>query len=292
MERKEESPDAMNTGSLSTPAGFEVTESPSLTSLLHQVEAQRAEIDRQRSERPDLWPTVQEKLKFTWTYDSNAIEGSTLSLGDTIFYLKEGLTVEGKPLKDFLDARNHAEAVDLLGDVVAARRAITEGLLKEINALLLLGVRATPAINERGERIEKEARPGEYKRLPNHVLQPDGTIHRYVDPLQVPGGMAALCGWIATQEGRTHPVTVAAIAHHDLVRIHPFDDGNGRGARLLMNLILMKAGYPPAVVRNERRRQYLAALKDADSGALAPFIEFIASSLAETQAVILADLRR
>lgn len=291
MENNEKSPDTMKANSSQTPVGFELNESPALVSLLRHLENQHAEIDRLKIEQPSLWPTVQEKLKFTWTYDSNAIEGSTLSLGDTIFYLKEGLTVEGKPLKDFLDAKNHAEAIDFLHDVVANKRAITEGLIKEVNALLMSGVKTTPAINEQGEKIEKEAHPGEYKKLPNHVLQSDGTIHRYVEPLQVPGEMAALCEWIAKQEGNKHPVTIAALAHYDMVRIHPFDDGNGRGARILMNLILMKAGYPPAIVKNEKRRKYLEVLKSADGGFLEPFVEFIASTLAETQEMILEDLK-
>jgi len=273
-----------------TPASYRINETSALLSLMRHIDTQRSQIETLKNKHTSVWPTIQEKLKFTWTYDSNAIEGSTLTLGDTIFYLKEGLTVEGKPLKDFVDASNHAEAIDFLYEVISNQRPISEGLIKEINGLLLNGVKSTPAINEQGQKVEKKARPGEYKREANHVLQADGTIHRYVDPVHVASEMEKLCRWITEQDGHLHPIGIAAVAHYNMVRIHPFDDGNGRGARILMNLILIKAGYPPAIVKNEKRRTYLEALKKADDGNLEPFVEFIASSLAETQEMILEDI--
>lgn len=291
MESSKNAPEIMSDSNSNTPTPYEFKESPTLNSVLQRIDYQRTEIDRLKIEKVNLWEAVQEKLKFTWTYDSNAIEGSTLSLGETIFYLQEGLTVEGKPLKDFLDATNHAEAIDLLYDVINNRRAVSEGLMKEINALLLSGVKSTPAINEHGERVEKKARPGEYKQAANHVLKTDGSIHYYVEPLQVASEMQQLCQWIADQEDALHPIIIAAVAHYNMVRIHPFDDGNGRGARILMNLILMKAGYPPAIVKNEKRRQYLAVLGQADNDDLTPFVAFIATSLSDTQDTILDEFR-
>jgi len=261
-----------------------------LASMLQHAEMQKNEINTLKQQKPDLWETVREKLRITWTYDSNAIEGSTLNYGDTLFFLREDLTVEGKPFKDFVDAKNHAQAIDYLHDVIANNRPITEGLIKEINALLLKGVDSTPAINERGQRVQKPATPGEYKKQPNHVLQSDGSIHHYISPLQVPAEMSNLCDWIEAQKGKLHDIAIAALAHYNMVRVHPFDDGNGRGARILMNLILMKAGYPPAIVKNEKRRKYLDALQEADNGNLVPFVEFITSSLAITQEMILEDL--
>ena len=291
MENSNTISDLMSTHHSNRPASYEFGESPELSKLLLRIDSQKSEIDRLMKGQPSLWPTVQEKLKFTWTYDSNAIEGSTLSLGETIFYLREGLTVEGKPLKDFLDASNHAEAIDFLHDVISNQRPVSEGLMKEINAMLLSGVKSIPALNERGEKTEKKARPGEYKQVPNHVLKTDGAIHPYVEPIHVAGEMQRLCHWIAEQEDRRHALVIAAVAHYNMVRIHPFDDGNGRGARILMNLILMKAGYPPAIVKNEQRRTYLEVLGQADGDDLDPFVEFIAGSLVETQDVILADFR-
>ena len=118
----------------------------------------------------DLWKTILFKLKVDWTYNSNSIEGSTFTKGDTIFFLNEGLTVKGKPLKDHLDTQNHADAIDFLFDLVANKREISESLIKEINALLLHGVKSTPAMTPDGKAIEKKATPGQYKIQPNHVI--------------------------------------------------------------------------------------------------------------------------
>lgn len=266
-----------------------------LTSLLTLADTLKAQVDTQKARlhpESDLWPKILEKMRVDWTYHSNAIEGSTLSRGDTLFFLQEGLTVEGKPFKDFLDARNHAEAIDLLFDVVANARPISEGLIKEVNALLLSGVSHTPAQTPTGQPVRKPVYAGQYKRLPNHVLQQDGTLHQYVLPEQVPAQMQTLVTWINEVKPEIHPIVVAGVAHYHLVRIHPFDDGNGRGARILMNLILLKAGFFPAIIRREAKRTYLEALGVADQGDIAPFLTFIASQLIETLQAVRDDLER
>jgi Fic family protein len=271
---------------------FAAIETPEIVSKIAEIDFLRSRIDALKSVRPDIWPTIQEKLRIFWTADSNAIEGSSLTRAETAFFLREGLTVEGKPLKDFLDARNHAEAIDYLSDVISTRRSITPHFLKEINAILLKGIEWTPAINEHGHPVRKRARPGEYKKQPNHVLQFDGNIHYYLDPLQVPGAIEHLCAQLdeAEQSKTHHPIIVAALSHYEFVRIHPFDDGNGRGARLLMNLILMKAGYPPAVITTEQRRAYLAAIRAADDGDRSRFCTFIADTLHATEKLVSHDL--
>ena len=206
--------------------------------------------------------------------------------------MQEGLTVEGKPLKDFLDARNHLEAIEFLMEVIKNDRPINEGLIKDINSLLLYGVQYTNAINQFGEKVRKVANPGQYKKQPNHVLQTDNTIHYYVEPLQVPSQMDELCQWINKNIETVHPLIIAAISHYNFVRIHPFDDGNGRGARILMNLILMRKGYSLAVVKNEERRKYLESLKQADNGNTVPFILFISHSLITIQNTILDEIKK
>ncbi len=252
----------------------------------------RARVDTKKGLDDALWESIVKRLRVDWTYNSNGIEGSTLTRGETHFFLSEGLTVEGKPLKDFMDAQNHAEAIDMLFDVVSSKQAITEGFVKEINALILRGVEFTPAKGASGQMLRKPAAPGQYKRLANHVEQADGTVHTYVDPLHVVDEMQALVAWINQFIGSVHPIHVAAVAHYHMVRIHPFDDGNGRGARILMNLILMHKGYFPAVVRLETKRRYLDALSAADRGDLSPFIDYIADCVITTQESVLEVLDR
>jgi len=265
---------------------------PQLAALLKRNHEQAARLSQMRRDRPELWRQVQFRLKVLWTADSNAMEGSTLTFAETLFFLQEGLTVEGKPLKDFLDARNHAEAIDFLMQVVKDERPISTSLMKEINALIMKGVEGAPARDTLGRRVNRPATPGEYKRLPNHVLQQDGAIHEYAAPEQVASEMEALIDWINRRRGQLDPIIIAAIVHYNFVRIHPFDDGNGRGARLLMNLILLQAGLVPAVFRKERRRDYIAAVQAADGGDLQPFILFASQASLETAQSVVNDLKQ
>ena len=249
------------------------------------------QINSLKANNPELWNTILQKLKIDWTYNSNSIEGSTLTRGETHFFLTEGLTVEGKPFKDYVDTQNHANAIDWLQEIVTDKREISEGLIKELNALLLYGIDFTPATNSLGQIVNKKATPGQYKIQPNHVLLPDGEIHYYVDPLQVQTQMQELVEWLNANMDNIHPIALASILHYNLVRIHGFDDGNGRGARILMNLVLMKKGFFPAVIKTESKRMYLDAIHQADKGDINPFIQFIASELIETQEKVLNDLK-
>lgn len=231
-----------------------------------------------------LW---QEKLRIDWTYNSNAIEGNTLTYGETAFFLREGLTSEGRPLKDYLEAKNHAEAIDYLLDVIKGDREMTESFIKELHGLLLKDIHFTYAKGGNGQLIKKTLNAGKYKVLPNHVLTISGKIHKYVDPIHVKDEMEKLIKWF-NQEKAIHIIERATIFHYKFVSIHPFDDGNGRMARLLMNLILMKAGYPPCIIKNINRRKYLEKLELIDTEKnYQPFIEFICEELLSTQQIML-----
>lgn len=238
-----------------------------------------------------------QKLKAMWTYHSNAIEGSRLSLDDTIFFLQEGLTASGcKPLKDYLDAQNHAESIDYMYNLVNSNNqqppAVSLHTIKSTNALLLNGISSTPAFNPlNGEYVRKPLIAGEFKRNPNSVLQRDGKMHEYVQPIQVEPQMQTLIQWIHNHinSNDLHPVVIAAVAHYNMVRIHPFDDGNGRGSRLLMNLLLLQKRFLPAIVRVDDRNEYFDALRKADNGDMNSFIAFIANSICWTQQQFLSD---
>lgn len=223
-----------------------------------------------------------EKLRLEWTYHSNALEGNALTLSETQFYLREGLTSEGKPLQDFLAAKNHAEAIDWLFEYAQARRPITEGFIKDLNALLHKGITQQTVLGWGGQRIAREIHPGAYKTQPNHVLTLAGEIHYYVDPLQVHDEMERLIKTITEKEDKMHPVELASAVHYEFTRIHPFDDCNGRGARLLLNLLLMRAGYPPIVIKIEERRRYIEVLEAGDKGNREPFYSFVAEHVRQT----------
>ncbi|MBI4234882.1 Fic family protein [Candidatus Peregrinibacteria bacterium] len=256
--------------------------------MLKKLERLRLRIQNFRPLDEDLLQTVQEVLRIDWTYNSNALEGNTLTYGETAFFLREGLTSEGKPLKDYLEAKNHAEAIDYLHEIVQGRRKLTEGLIKELHALLLKDVEFTRAKGAGGQMVKKPLYPGKYKTRPNHVLTFAGKIHYYTDPLHVHDEMEKLLSWFHGYN-RIHCVEKAAIFHYRFVAIHPFDDGNGRLARLLMNLILMKEGYFPCIIKNEYRKRYLESLAVADEGlGYNDFVTFVAMELIETEEKILS----
>jgi len=123
-------------------------------------------INSLKSSDESLWGVIAKKLKVDWTYHSNSLEGSTLTLGETFFFISEGLTVEGKPFKDFLDAKNHVEAIDYLYEIISNQRDISEYVIKETNALLLSGVTYTVAQNSQGEKVKKKAGSGRVQETP------------------------------------------------------------------------------------------------------------------------------
>ena len=264
---------------------YDIEMTPNLSQSLKIADELKEEIyTKQSKTNGNLKKAIYDKLRYLWTFNSNAIEGSQLSLGDTIFFLQEGLTVSGKPLKDFLDAQNHSEAIDYLNEVVQGDVPIDTHLLCSINQILLHNIDAL------GKPIQKKIHSGEYKKEPNYVLQIDGSIHHYVEPFDVPAQMDDLCQWIDTNLNKQHPIITASIAHYNKVRIHPFQDGNGRGARILMNLILMSHQFTPAIIEVSKRKEYLLCLKSADKGNLVPFTEFVADSINQTQRVILDEI--
>lgn len=271
---------------------YKIKMTSELRENLERVDELRTEIQQLRSKtNGNLNEAIQTKLRFLWTYNSNAIEGSKLSLGDTIFFLQEGLTVGGKTLKDYLDAQNHSEAIDYLYDTVKNKLPIDAFLLKSLNAILMKGVDFIPGLDANGNPIQRKLISGQYKKGLNYVIQPDGTTHQYVEPFLVPQQVEDLCQWIKTNPENYHPCLVSAIAHYNMVRIHPFQDGNGRGARLLMNIILMREHYYPANIEIEKRKEYLDCLKLADKGELVPFCLFVAGSLVNTQNIVLDEIK-
>ena len=264
--------------------------SPQVMKELKKIDDLQAKIDNFRPFSKELLALWQERLRIDWTYNSNAIEGNTLTYGETAFFLREGLTSEGKPLKDYVEAKNHAEAIDYLQEVVKSERTLTEGFIKELHGLLLRDIDHTIAKGADGKLIHKPLSAGKYKVRPNHVLTLSGTIHKYAEPIKVLDEMQNLLKWLK-ESRKLHPVERAALFHYRFVCIHPFDDGNGRMSRLLMNLLLMQAGYPPCVVRNTKRREYLQSLERADTtGSTDEFVRLLAGELIQTEETMLRVL--
>ncbi|MBD0383241.1 Fic family protein [Paenibacillus sp. WST5] len=237
--------------------------------MWEQIERLKAAVDSKRPLQPDLLKIIIQKFREEWTYHSNAIEGNTFTYQETAFFLREGLTVKGKTLREHLEIVNHAEAIDYLTNILE-ERDLTERLIKDFHAILFQGVK------------DINFALGEYKKTDNHVLTVSGEIHPYCSYILVPQEMQSLLDWYIASKLTVHPVKVAAILHHRVASIHPFPDGNGRVSRLCMNFILMKNGYPPAVIRNENRFEYYQALEAADNNDLDPFVQLVANEVKQS----------
>lgn len=206
-----------------------------------------------------------QQLRAIWTHDSTAIEGNTLTLGDTMFVLGYGLTIKGKPLKDQVDVQNHAHAIDALFKMVDC------GNLTEDDIFLLHRL----VINEQSNDIYKPV--GAYKREDNgtyHSINGKSVYHAYLPADDVPKAMQAwLPEFNASCKSEATPdeaLDAYVAAHMRLTAIHPFYDGNGRLARLIANLPVLLAGYPPIVVPMERREDYIQSIRDYERDATPP----------------------
>lgn len=247
----------------------------SYSDKMEQIDRLRHAIDAAKEHDFARWNSILLRLRTDWTYHSCGIEGSALTRAETHFFLAEGLTVEGKSFKDYLDARNHAEAIDFFFDIAANNQTITEGRIKEFNTILLQGNTYLTVKTFEGQTLRRPVHPGVYK----------------LDAEHVKSDMEELMAWINQAIDQMHPVHVAAVACYNLVRIHPFDDGNGRCARFLMNLVLMNRQYFPAVLHVDRKAQYREAICFAqstpDNPNLEPFVGYIVDTVLSTYQSIL-----
>lgn len=245
--------------------------------LFADLDRLRADLDALRPLAPEQEARVLQKFRLEWNYNSNAIEGNSLTLGETRSLLLHGLTAAGKPMRDHLDIKGHNEAVFALEDFVRSQYPLTEQFIREMHQLLLGEPYHTPAQTAGGQATRKLIMPGRYKTSPNNVLTATGEMFYFASPEETPGRMTDLVDWYRAEEAAPTlpPVALAAEFHYRFVRIHPFDDGNGRMSRLLMNLILLRHGYAMTVIKAEDRNRYLAALSEADAGEPEPFLRFI-----------------
>lgn len=252
--------------------------------LFARIDTAKAQLDAMRPLDREREDRAMQKFRLWWTYHSNAIEGNSLTQGETEVFLMEGLTAKGKPLKDHLDLQGHNEAVNFLLSFVKDAQPITETDIRGLHKLLLVNPYLVPAVMPDGTPTTKMVAVGEYKTSANHVRTRTGEIHYYATPEETPAKMHKLIEWFrsAVADKKTHLVEIVARFHHRFTAIHPFDDGNGRMSRLLMNLMLMQAGYPPVIIRLEERDQYLVALQQADAGEYQEFVAFVGEHVADS----------
>lgn len=243
-----------------------------MDSLLQSIAAKKAELDSLRPLSGAAVRHLQHTYDIELTYTSNAIEGNTLTLRETAEVIEHGITVGGKKLKDHLEAADHYDALLWIRDQAAQTTPIGENTIRELHRRIV--ARSEPDI------------AGVYS---PHRRRIAGSRAVFPNPLKIPDLMRDLGRDLATAEPAPHH---AFALHVRLTAIHPFSDGNGRTARLLMNLLLLRGGYPPVAVRPEDRAAYLDALEHASlTSDLRPFQRLMHERLDATLAEYLDALR-
>jgi Fic family protein len=265
----------------------------SMMNPLQQALALKTELDTLRPIAPELEARVMQKLRLDWNYHSNHLEGNSLNYGETKALLLFGITAQGKPLKDHFEITGHNEAIDWVLDVVKGELPLSESFIRQLHVLLLKEPYTKKARTAQGLPTSKTIQVGQYKTTDNHVETVTGEMFYFASALATPAKMAELIAWYAAQQVRTdvNPILLAAEFHYRFIRIHPFDDGNGRTARILMNFILMRFDYPPAVIKTEDKAKYFAVLQQADAGLLEPFVNYIAENVNRSLSLMIAGAR-
>ena len=207
--------------------------------LFAEVDALKKELESRRPLTQGELQRLREEFLIEYTYNSNAIEGNTLTLQETALVL-EGVTIDKKPLKDHLEAVGHRDAFLYVLELVRNKTPISEFVIKQIHTLVLM------------DRPEDR---GVYRRIPVRIM---GAFHEPTDPVLIPEQMEKLVKDFAANK-KIHPIEKAALFHLLFEGIHPFVDGNGRTGRLILNLMLMQSGYPPVNVKYSDRKRYYEA---------------------------------
>ncbi|HJT57204.1 MAG TPA: Fic family protein [Ktedonobacteraceae bacterium] len=231
--------------------------------LARRLQQKKRQLDGYRPLERFTVQRLHQDLRLLATYHSNAIEGNTLSLHETQMVLEYGITVDGHPLREYLEATNHAEAFDKLP--VLIERPITIETVQHLHALVM-------------DKIDPQA--GELRKVQVYIRGAPFTPPAARD---VALYLAQWINWLTSDIALHYdPVIRAAIAHHDFEALHPFTDGNGRVGRLLLNLMLMQDGYPPALVLREWRPRYIQALQQAYAGEYTPLVNLVGQAVEQS----------
>lgn len=218
-----------------------------MEAYLERLTQKKHELDELRPIPEYALRSIKESMTLEWTYNSNSIEGNTLTLQETKMVIEEGFTIKGKSLREHFEALNHQEAITFIESLISADYLLKESDILEVHALVL-------------QKIEKDF-AGRFR---TSGVRISGANFIPPNALKVPDYIAELVSWV--NEADLDPLIKAAVFHHRFVWIHPFFDGNGRTTRLLFNLLLMKEGYPPAIILKNDHKKYYDALNHANQG--------------------------
>jgi len=245
------------------------------------------QIDKQIMQLQSLLPLKKEdkqrldkKIRLEFNYNSNHIEGNTLTYGETELLILFDQTKGDHELREYEEMKGHDVALKMIQEEAKdIERPLTEQFIRLLNEQLLVRPFWKEAITQDGQQTRKEIIPGQYKTTPNSVRLQNGEIFEYASPADTGIQMQELVTWYNENSIKEHPLLLAALLHYRFVRIHPFDDGNGRIARLLMNYVLLRNQLPLVVIKSTEKKAYLFALNQADIGETDAFVNYLGEQL-------------
>jgi Fic family protein len=217
--------------------------------------------------KPEDKKRLDEKFRLEFNYNSNHIEGNTLTYGQTKLLLIFGDTTGNAKLQDYEEMRAHDVGFNIITqDAKDIERPLSEAFIRELNKTILVRPFWKDAVTDAGQPTRMEVKIGEYKSRPNHVQTATGEIFYYATPEETPIMMKELVEWYNDESDKKElsPIELAALLHYRYIRIHPFEDGNGRIARLLVNYVLIRNNYPPIIIQSKDKDNYLRILHQCD----------------------------
>lgn len=243
--------------------------------LQQRIEQKLKQLNQLRPLPSSAVQKLKEHFQIEMTYNSNAIEGNSLTLKETFLVINEGITIRGKPLKDHLEAKDHHEALEFIYELVQPQKrpTLSEHLIRTLHSLVM-------------QKTDSEW-AGKYRVSDVFI---GGAEHKPPDASTVPGEITNLMNWFKKNQKKLHPVELATLTHHKIVYIHPFFDGNGRVARLVMNVLLMRKGYPLTIILQNDRPKYYRVLTQADKGNFASLVRFVAQAVERSLDIYLKTL--
>ncbi|MBT3272664.1 MAG: Fic family protein [Spirochaetales bacterium] len=242
--------------------------------LLNSIEGKKRELDRNRPLSSSIVRNLEKEFTIAWTYNSNAIEGNTLSLQETEVVLNEGITIGGKTVNEHFEAINHKKGIEYVRRIVEKKINISEEVIRELHRIILSSI--------------DDPEAGNYRKHNVRIL---GARHIPPQSNKIPKMMSNFIIWFRSNEYKLNTPQMAAELHYRFVMIHPFVDGNGRVARLIMNLFLMRNGYPPAIILKVDRKRYYRILNQGNMGDSEPFNDFIGRAIERSLILYLNSIK-
>lgn len=251
--------------------------------MIRQLENLIAEYKKLQPLSEETQKKLDQKFRLEFNFNSNHLEGNTLTYGETKLLLIFDQVKSNHEMRELEEMKAHDVALAMIKQEAADKdKPLTERFIRELNETILFRDFWKDAITPDGQSTRRKIKVGQYKEYPNSVIQSNGEVFEYASPQETPILMGELVDWYNSEveKGELTAIQLAALLHYRYIRIHPFDDGNGRIARLLVNYVLFRYDLPPVIIKTDDKKNYLRALQQADSGDLAAFVDYMINQLA------------